>query len=166
MTYCRSTDSIQFQFELLIGTKMSTKEDLIIRQLIDKLLISNFDFQNGRKELRQQAKQQIRNAHNENRTNFNRRCKIYNSFTVRDIDAMTRTQGDLKLKPKYLGPPKIVKVKPNDTYGVMKTRDTEGPFKTTTCGKYLKPWPSETDEDTDKEACDVNVGRMDELWER
>jgi len=60
----------------------------------------------------------------------------------------------LKLKPKYLGPYRIVRVKFNDTYDVTKDSVfSEGPRQTSTCAEYLKPWiPYDDDEDDAFEA--------------
>jgi len=46
-----------------------------------------------------------------------------------------------KLCTKYLGPYKVIKVKPNNSYDVIRTREApgEGPMKTSTCAEYMKP---------------------------
>ncbi|GBL93950.1 Transposon Tf2-9 polyprotein [Araneus ventricosus] len=49
----------------------------------------------------------------------------------------------LKFKSKFLGPYKITKIKPNDTYDVKKIGFVEGPVHTSTCAEYLKPWSDE-----------------------
>ncbi|KAH8315831.1 hypothetical protein KR067_009837, partial [Drosophila pandora] len=43
----------------------------------------------------------------------------------------------LKLKRKYLGPYKIVKVNNHGRYEVERVGDTEGPLKTSTVAEYM-----------------------------
>jgi len=47
---------------------------------------------------------------------------------------------DRKLCAKYLGPYKLIKVKPNNSYDVMRETPGEGPMKTSICAEYMKPW--------------------------
>ena len=47
-----------------------------------------------------------------------------------------------KLRIKYLGPYKIVKTKPNDTYDVERVGNGEGPMISSTCVQYIKLWSS------------------------
>lgn len=58
--------------------------------------------------------------------------------------AIKRTQfgAGLKLRPKYLGPYRVTKVKRNDRYDVEKL-DThnEGPGRTSTSADQMKRWP-------------------------
>lgn len=62
--------------------------------------------------------------------------------------AIKRTQfgPGLKLKPKYLGPYRVTKLKRNDRYDVEKTDSSaEGPICTSTCAEYMKMWPTPVD---------------------
>lgn len=45
-----------------------------------------------------------------------------------------------KLRAKYLGSYKIVKIKDNDTYDVERVLSGEGPSHTNTCAEFVKPW--------------------------
>jgi len=75
----------------------------------------------------------------------------------------------LKLRPKYLGPYRIVRVKLHDTYDVTKESVfSEGPRQTSTCAEYLKPWiPYDDNEDDAFLANTVLDGRFVGLvWQR
>lgn len=65
-----------------------------------------------------------------------------NKYHVNDLVAIKRVQlgPGLKLKPKYLRPCRITKVKPHESYDVVKAGGYEGPAKITTCAEYLKWW--------------------------
>ncbi|KAH8373459.1 hypothetical protein KR009_007683, partial [Drosophila setifemur] len=54
--------------------------------------------------------------------------------------AIKRTQfgTELKLKAKYLGPYKVVKVGNHGRYEVEKVGEGEGPYKTLTVAEYIK----------------------------
>ncbi|XP_048487554.1 uncharacterized protein LOC125490974 [Plutella xylostella] len=61
-----------------------------------------------------------------------------------DLVAIKRTQFGvcLKLKPKYLGPYVVKKVKRNDRYDVEKLDpSSEGPGRTSSSADHMKPWP-------------------------
>lgn len=154
-SYQRSVDTTPFQ--MLIGTKMRTREDLNLKELLDQELITLYDEQ--RESIRTSAKQQILAVQEENRRTFNKKRKTANQYNENDVVAIKRTQlgGGLKLKPKYLGPYKIVKVKPNNTYDVVKIGSSEGPKHTSTCAEFMKPWPDNTSDD------DMQDCRMAEL---
>ncbi|KAJ0171338.1 hypothetical protein K1T71_012888 [Dendrolimus kikuchii] len=65
-------------------------------------------------------------------------------YQIGDIVAIKRTQFGtcLKLKAKYLGPYRVVKVKRNDRYDVEKVDPCdEGPNRTSTAVDYMKRWP-------------------------
>lgn len=47
-----------------------------------------------------------------------------------------------KVRAKYLGPYRIVKIKFNNTYDVKREGPGEGPASTSTCAEYVKPWAS------------------------
>ncbi|GBM66221.1 Transposon Ty3-I Gag-Pol polyprotein [Araneus ventricosus] len=129
--------------ELLVGVKMRDKTDLKIRELIKEEIRSNF--QESRANLRKDAKQQILKEQESNRKTYNLRRKPPNKYKINDIVAIKRTQHGpgLKFKSKFLGPYKITKIKPNDTYDVKKIGFVEGPVHTSTSAEYLKPWSDE-----------------------
>ncbi|KAJ0180807.1 hypothetical protein K1T71_004211 [Dendrolimus kikuchii] len=65
-------------------------------------------------------------------------------YQIGDIVAIKRTQFGtcLKLKPKYLGPYRVMKVKRNDRYDVEKADPcSDGPNRTSTAVDYMKRWP-------------------------
>ncbi|KAL0861269.1 hypothetical protein ABMA27_008830 [Loxostege sticticalis] len=73
------------------------------------------------------------------------RCrKPSTQYKEGDLVAIKRTQfgTGMKLKPKYLGPHRVSKVKHNDRYDVEKLESaTEGPNKTSSSVDQMKPWP-------------------------
>lgn len=129
-------------FELLFGTKMHMKTDMTIKSLLEEELIKGFE--NDRAELRNEAKKQIKKIQEENKKCYNLRRRTPTRYQINDIVAIKRTQfgGGQKLKPKYLGPYRVTKVKPRDTYDVQKESAGDGPLKTSTTAEYMKPWIS------------------------
>lgn len=154
-TYQRSIKTTPF--ELLVGVKIKDKEDLKIKELLEEEIQDTFV--KSRDDLREESKKQIVKIQEENKRTYNLRRKPSNRYKINDLVAIKRTQfgPGLKLKPKFLGPYKITKVKNNDTYDVQKEGYHEGPVRTSTCAEYMKPWPpdevdylsSETDDDQD-----------------
>lgn len=139
-TFHRSINTTPF--ELLIGTTMRNKTDLIIQQLIDEQL--QIEYTSNRDLLRKTAKQEIFKVQNENKKYYNLRRKAPAKYQLNDLVAIKRTQygPGMKLFTNFLGPYRIIKVKPNDTYDVEKCGNSDGPGKTNTCAEYLKPWPT------------------------
>jgi len=137
-TYQRSIDTTPF--ELLIGTKMKTNEDVIMKEAIVQEISHHYD--KARKQLREDARKQIEKVQFENETQYNLRRRDPSKYHVNDLVTIKRTQAGpgLKLKSKYLEPHCITKVKPCNTYDVEKTGHSEGPMRTTTCAEYLKRW--------------------------
>lgn len=142
-TFQRSIKSTPF--ELLFGTKIKSPQDQKIMDLLVEEITTQF--QQHRDELRKDAKNQICKVQDENKRYYNLRRKPAQKFQINDLVAIKRTQfgPGLKLKQKFLGPYKVVKVKANDTYDVEKTDFVDGPFKTSTCAEFMKPWPDKTD---------------------
>ncbi|KAG7305339.1 hypothetical protein JYU34_009402 [Plutella xylostella] len=135
-------------FELLVGTKMTCKEDIEIYDLI--LQEERENFNQEREDLRQQAKQQILKVQQENQQQYNKKRKESNKYKEGDIVAIKRTQfgTSMKLKPKYLGPYRVTKVKRNDRYNVEKIDlSKEGPINTSSSSDYMKPWPTNDSEE-------------------
>jgi len=126
---------------------MRTKTDVLLKKMIEQELIQMF--QDNRDEIRKAAKQQILAMQNENKHSYNLRRRVAATYKVGDIVAIKRTQlgGGLKLKPKYLGPYRVTKVKPKDTYDVVKeSLTTDGP-RYTIHSRYIRDeclegWPS------------------------
>ncbi|XP_073947135.1 uncharacterized protein [Choristoneura fumiferana] len=115
-TYQRSIDTTPF--ELMFGTKMRTKEDI---EIYDMLLQEERDaYICNREQLRCSAKAQILKVQEENRRNYNKRRKVSTLYHVGDRVAIMRTQFGtcLKLKPKFLGPYRVTAVTGKDRYDV------------------------------------------------
>nr|XP_037872741.1 uncharacterized protein LOC105842320 isoform X2 [Bombyx mori] len=120
----------------------SRKEDI---QLLDLLMEEErHNFIDSREELRKEAKKQIFKVQEENRRNYNKKMKECTIYKEGDLVAVKRTQfgTGMKLKPKFLGPYRIVKVKRKNRYNVEKAdAQVEGPNKTTTSADFMKKWP-------------------------
>lgn len=137
-TYHRSTNTSPF--ELMFGTKMRDKADLELKNLIEEEFQEQFE--SGRDKLRQSAKEQIVKVQSENRKTYNLRRRKPRVYKVNDLVAIKKTQlgSGTKLKTKFAGPYKIIKVKFNDTYDVERVGGNEGSLRTSTCAEYIKPW--------------------------
>jgi len=88
--------------------------------LIGEQIIESFN--EKRHEMREISKRKIRKLQQENRRSYNLLRKPARKCKIQDIVAIKRTQfgSRLKLKAKFLGPCKVIKVKPNETYDVTK----------------------------------------------
>ncbi|GFW24749.1 retrovirus-related Pol polyprotein from transposon 297 [Trichonephila clavipes] len=135
-TICRSTKWTPF--ELLVGTKMRNKEDILIKDLLleemTKELLEQREF------LRNDAKKNIETLQSENRKTYNRRRKKASLYKEDDLVAIQRTQfgAGLKLRPKFLGPYKVTKVNSKDRYKVEKVGQHERPNLTITSADLMK----------------------------
>ncbi|KYN06188.1 hypothetical protein ALC62_02873 [Cyphomyrmex costatus] len=118
---------------------MHDKTDYNIVELLKDETIENFDSE--RDAIRENSRLQIVRVQDENQRSFNKHRREASRYQTGDLVAVKRTQlgAGLKLKPKYLGPYQIVKVKSNDTYDVEREGTQEGPRTTTTCAEYIKP---------------------------
>jgi len=65
---------------------------------------------------------------------FDSKRKVEKKFQLNDLVAIKRTQygTGLKLKGKYLGPYKVVKVANHGRYEVERVGEGDGPYKTST----------------------------------
>lgn len=142
-------------FKLLFGTDMKMKDDISIRELIEKEIISIFE--ENRDEIRSQAKENIRRVQEENRRGFDKRRKPATAYNIGDLVAIKRTQAKpgLKLAPKYLGPYRVTRILRNDRYLVEKVGKHEGPYEISTAAEYIKRWADEDDEVTTDEENDT-----------
>jgi len=128
---------------------MRSKTDVLLKEIMKELTQM---FQENRDEIRKAAKQQVLALQNENKHSYNLRRRPAATYKVGDIVAIKRKQlgGGLKLKPKYLGHYYVTKVKPKDTYDVVKESLTaDKPRYTTSCAEYMKPWMKISSEDDD-----------------
>jgi transposase InsO family protein len=139
-TYQRSIDTTPF--ELLLGTKMRTKDDV---QLYELLKQESYDsYVEEREQRRKSAQQQIMKIQQENRLTYNKKRKESRVYQIGERVAILRTQFGtcLKLKPKYFGPYRVVATTGKDRYDVEKVdSSSEGPARTTASADHMKPWP-------------------------
>ncbi|UYV74551.1 hypothetical protein LAZ67_12000120 [Cordylochernes scorpioides] len=147
-------------FELLVGVKMR-KEDLRLLEMIDVDLALTFDEERDQK--RKEAKQEILKIQEENRNTFNK--KIKKAFVYKEGDLVVIQKFPFatksKLYPKYIGPYKVIKIKPNDRYNVEKFAHFEGPNRTSCSADLMKPWFSQDEYPSElSEADKVQDGRM------
>ncbi|GFU26163.1 transposon Tf2-8 polyprotein [Trichonephila clavipes] len=135
-TICRGTKWTPF--ELLVGTKMRNKEDILIKDLLLEEMAKELLEQ--REFLRNDAKKNNETLQSENRKTYNRRRKKASLYKEGDLVAIQRTQfgAGLKLRPKFLGPYKVTKVNSKDRYEVEKVGQHEGPNSTTTSADLMK----------------------------
>ncbi|GFX51844.1 retrovirus-related Pol polyprotein from transposon 17.6 [Trichonephila clavipes] len=98
-TICRSTKWTPF--ELLVGTKMRNKEDILIKDLLLEEMAKELLEQ--REFLRNDAKKNIETLQSENRKTYNRRRKKASLYKEGDLVVIQRTQfgAGLKLRPKF-----------------------------------------------------------------
>ncbi|GBN82226.1 hypothetical protein AVEN_207337-1 [Araneus ventricosus] len=106
---------------------MRNKEDLHLRTLLMEEMMK--ELQEQRDELRQDAKKNIQNIQAENKRTYDRKCRNAPSYQRGDLVVIQRTQfgTGLKLRPRFLGPYRIVKVKPRDRYDLEKVGEIFGP---------------------------------------
>lgn len=145
-------------FEMLIGTKMRTLEQVNVLEAIEEEVAKNYDEE--RNMIRNEAKASIMKVQEENKRNYDRKRKEARKYKMGDAVAVKRTQfkTQSKLLPKFLGPYKIFRCKNNDRYDLLKIGDGEGPQRTSSSADMMKPWgeeiySSESDEDQDGRVC-------------
>lgn len=129
-------------FELLVGQNMRLRDDIELREAIEKETVSSL--QEKRSELREQAKEAIEKIQRENCNNYNRKRKVANKYKVGELVAIKRTQvvPGSKFRTKFLGPYDIVKILRGDRYVVERIGEHEGPRTTSTSADNMKRWLS------------------------
>ena len=159
-TYQRSINTSPF--ELLMGTRMRNKADHQLKEMIEIEFIASFEA--SRDELRKRAKAQILKVQEENKRYYNLRRRTPTRYELGDIVAIKRTEygPGLKLKPSFLGPYKVIKIKGGNTYNVSKVGVHNGPETTSTCAEYMKRWSCEEDQHQSSGADNIQDGRV---WE-
>lgn len=137
-------------FEVLIGVDMRQKEDAKIMEMIEESIVDTF--MDARDELRQNAKGNIGRCQEQQRRNYDQKCKVARQYKTNDLVAIERTQfgTGLKLKGKFLGPYVVVNKTGPDRYQVRKVGDREGPGKTMTSADHMKPWIIEKSSEGDE----------------
>ncbi|UYV74570.1 hypothetical protein LAZ67_12000173 [Cordylochernes scorpioides] len=136
------------------------KEDLRLLEMIEELA-STFDEERDQK--RKAAKQEILNIQEENRNTFNKKRKKAFVYKEGALVVIQKSQFATKSKlyPKYIGPHKVIKIKPNDQYNVEKFADFEGPNRTSCSTDLMKPWFTQDEYPSElSEADEVQDGRM------
>ncbi|EZA46682.1 hypothetical protein X777_03558, partial [Ooceraea biroi] len=138
-------------FHLLFGTHMRMREDVQIRELLEKEWIETY--QDERDELREKAKENIAKIQSQNKRGFDKKRVAATKYREDDLVAIKRTQlgPGLKLANKYFGPYSIVKVLCNDRYIVQRVGEHEGPFRTSTSADHMKPWVDYASDDSESE---------------
>lgn len=144
-------------FEVLLGTKMRSKDDICIKELLEREVVNEFDAY--REKMREDAKKQILKVQEENRGRYNLRRRKPKGYKKGDLVAIKRTQfgPNLKVSRKFLGPYEITKDKGNERYDVVKVGHHEGPIRTSTCAEYLKPWVENQSESESDSGSDGRV---------
>ncbi|GFW47524.1 transposon Tf2-9 polyprotein [Trichonephila clavipes] len=99
-------------FELLTGSKMKTKDDEIIIQLLNDENTERF--MQEREEMRHDAKVNIQHVQDISKAQFDKKRKQPHIYKKGELVAIKRTQfgTGLKLRPKFYGPYRIKTVKP------------------------------------------------------
>jgi len=121
-------------FELLIGIKMRCRPDSDVLQLIEKEMLDNF--YDERKKMRQEAKDNIQQAHKKYKEQFDTKRKCEYGYKV----AIRRTQfvAGRNMASEFLGPYEITEVKRGERFNVRKAADVEGPKNTSTSNDNMK----------------------------
>ncbi|GFU68572.1 transposon Tf2-6 polyprotein [Trichonephila clavipes] len=125
-------------FELLTGVTMRNKEDLYLRNLLMEEMVE--ELQEQRNQLRQDAKRNNQKIQAENKRTYDRKRKKAPRYQIGDLVVIQRTQfgSGLKLRLKFLGSYKIIKVKPRDRYNLERIGNHEGPKLTSSSADLMK----------------------------
>jgi len=97
-------------FKILTGTEMRLPNDLELNLLIKESFVKNLDEE--RELVRVKASENIKQLQTENKRVFDLKRKGKKMYKIDDLVAIKRTQygTGLKLKGKFLGPYKVVKI--------------------------------------------------------
>lgn len=127
-------------FELKFGVRMNNKPTDRIMQLLQEEMYENFDKE--RQQLRQNARNEIQQAQDSYKKQYDSKRRPEIVYQVGDLVAIRRTQfiAGKKLASEFLGPYEVTKVKRNGRYDVRKAADVEGPTNTSTSCGHMKLW--------------------------
>lgn len=128
-------------FELMFGTKINTKVEDQVLDLVNEELIEQFN--DERVKLRAEAKANIEKAQKIYKQNHDKKRRPEHGYKLGDLVAIKRTQfvAGRKLASSYLGPYEIIKIKRHGRFDVRKAdKDAEGPRVTATSCDNMKLW--------------------------
>lgn len=128
-------------FEIMFGTKMCTKVDDRLLDMMQQELVEKFNEE--RQQLRIEAKHNIEEAQKNYKMHYDKKRRTEQIYKLGDLVAIKRTQfvAGRKLASEYLGPYAVIKVKRNGRYDVKKASiNTEGPNITATSCDNMKLW--------------------------
>lgn len=127
-------------FRILTGLNMRLVDYPDLHGILKDLEIVELNVE--RDSLRQNAHENIEKIQKENCKTFNQTRKVSFEYNIGDLVAIKKTQFGVatKLRPKYLGPYKVVAKLNHDRYEVGKVENTKGPKKTTTVAENMKRW--------------------------
>ena len=105
-------------------------------------------FQDNRRQVREEARQQIHKIQEENCRSFNENRIPAIEDRIGDVVAVVRKQWgpSLKLSIRSFGPYRITKVKENDWYDVEKIGDGDGSIYTNAGAEDITPWRGHADD--------------------
>jgi len=132
-------------FRILTGVAMRTNKLSELNTFLEDAAIEELDQE--RETVCIEAKNNISKIQQKNRRSFNKGRKKEVNYKTNELVAIKRTQygTGLKLKPKFFGPYKVVRILPHGRYDVEKVGDHEGPLKTSTVAEYMKIWNPQSD---------------------
>lgn len=128
-------------FQLMFGVEMNlTNSD--IKKIVEEEIMEEFNEE--REQIREAARKNICKIQVENQRTFNKRRKEATKYKIDDFVAIKKTQFSTaaKLKPKFLGPYKVIKIKGNERYDVQRIGLHEGPNRTSSSADNMKKWSS------------------------
>lgn len=127
-------------FRILTGLDMRVSTQGNFRKLMEDFTIRELDQQ--RDELRDTARDNIARIQVENKRGFDRNRTMATIYGPDELVAIKRTQfgPGLKLRPKFLGPYRVVRKLNHDRYEVEKVGEAEGPRSCNTVAEYMKRW--------------------------
>ena len=150
-------------FDFMFGVKMRTPEDVDLMELLENEIYERF--QDDRRQVREEARQQIQKIKEENHRSFNENRIPAMEYRVGDVVTIVRIQWGpgLKLAIRSFGPYRITKVKENDRYDVEKVGDGDGPIHTNTEAEDITPWRGHVDDlDSFYDLDDLGDGAIEE----
>ncbi|CAD7000869.1 unnamed protein product [Ceratitis capitata] len=127
-------------FKLLSGVDMRVSQLQELNEFLDKEAIE--EFTNSRENLRKEAQENIATIRKEYKKNFDSKRKEATVYELNQLVAIKRTQfgSSLRLRPKFFGLYKVIKVMSHSRCEVEKAGQGEGPMRTTTVAENMKKW--------------------------